>query len=86
MHGRMYFFVLKSFKDVNHMIMVLHVSSSNSSYNNKLVVVAYVETLCMALCACSLRELASERRARLESSLGLQQFYRDLDEEETWIR
>ncbi len=40
----------------------------------------------MALCACSLRELASERRARLESSLGLQQFYRDLDEEETWIR
>ena len=35
---------------------------------------------------CSLKELASQRREQLENSLTLQQFYCDLDEEETWIK
>ena len=34
----------------------------------------------------SLQELAAQRRDKLEASLALQQFYRDLDEEEAWIR
>lgn len=32
-----------------------------------------------------LQQLAQERRAKLEESLALQMFYRDVDEEEIWI-
>ena len=37
-------------------------------------------------CHISLQELAAQRKAKLEASLSLQQFYRDVDEEEAWIR
>jgi len=43
-----------------------------------------VDTLSIPIC--SLKELASQRKEQLENSLTLQQFYCDLDEEETWIK
>ena len=34
----------------------------------------------------SLKALAEERKLALNNSLKLHQFYRDMDEEEAWIR
>ena len=53
-------------------------------YTNRIT--KYLAMVCLLSLSHRLRELGSKRRSLLESSLKLQQFYRDVAEEETWIK